>query len=80
MLIITFHNDSTGKDNVGNYNVEVRITTTPTSTARLWKGRVEGHDRSDGWQGLVQRLAWLTKLEGVEDREPAPLSPDGRYI
>jgi hypothetical protein len=72
MLIITFHNDSTGKDNVGNYNVEVLITTTPTSLARLWKGRVEGHDRSDGWQGLVTALARLTKLEDVKDREPTP--------
>ena len=51
MLIITLHNDGTGDTKTGNYNYEVFI-----NTRRIAKGRVEGHDRSLGWEGLVSAL------------------------
>lgn len=51
-LIIVFHNDSTGTDNVGNYNVSVYVNQRLIDTAR-----VEGHERKDGWRELVKKLA-----------------------
>jgi len=51
MLIITFHNDSTGNDEIGNYNVEVCI-----NTRILWRTRIENHNRKKGWQELINTL------------------------
>ena len=56
MLIVTFHNDGTGTPEVGNYNVEVLITTSPTTTRRLWWGRIEGFRRALGWEALIGDL------------------------
>jgi hypothetical protein len=56
MLIITFHNDGTGNKTVGNYDVKVYI-----NREELWAGRIEGHERKNGWQGLVRRLAEMAK-------------------
>lgn len=51
MLLITFHNDSTGTEKVGNYNVEVYV-----NYRLLWKGRVEKHKRERGWRQLLRDL------------------------
>lgn len=56
MLIVTFHNDSTGTKDVGNYNVQVLINYTV-----IWEGRVEGFRRSKGWVELVKKLAVIAK-------------------
>ena len=52
MLIVTFHNDGTGEGGRGNYNAEVFI-----NYDLLWKGRVEGHVRDEGWPALLAALA-----------------------
>ncbi len=51
-LIIVFHNDSTGTSNKGNYNV-----TTYINKRSIWTGRIEAHDRREGWEKLVKMLA-----------------------
>lgn len=58
MLIITFHNDGTGDNKVGHYNVEVSI-----NERLLWKTRIENHNRNDGWQGLIETLCNEVKIE-----------------
>ena len=61
MLIVTLHNDGTGTRDIGNYNVEVHINQT-----LLWDGRIEGHDRKEGWQKLVKLLADMVEKEHVK--------------
>ena len=56
MLIITFHNDSTGNTELAHYDVQVLITETPTQLRPIWTGRIEGHHRGDGWKQLLVRL------------------------
>jgi len=51
-LIVVFHNDSTGTDDVGNYNVSVYVNQRLIDTAR-----VEGHKRKDDWRKLIVKLA-----------------------
>ena len=51
MLIITIHNDGTGNEEFGNYNVVVKI-----NEAVIWQGRVEGHYRKWGWPDLLDRV------------------------
>ena len=48
MLTLTIHNDGTGNERVGNYDVTVK-----SNNDVLWKGRVNGHDRSHGWLALL---------------------------
>lgn len=56
-LILVFHNDSTGGETDANYNVEVMIGDgTAERTRTIAKGRVEGHDRGDGWEALTRRF------------------------
>lgn len=56
-LILVFHNDSTGGETDANYNVQVMVGDgTPARTRDIAKGRVEGHDRADGWAALVRRF------------------------
>lgn len=51
MLAITFRN--TGQtNNVANYTYTVYVNDEPIAT-----GQLAGHDRSLGWEGLVQLLA-----------------------
>lgn len=47
-LVVVFRNDGTGDLETGNYDVGVFL-----NESRLYKGRVEKHKRSTGWQGLV---------------------------
>ena len=53
MLTVTFHNDGTGNEDIGNYDVTVAVNDTI-----IWTGRVEGHYRPYGWVELVDRLAF----------------------
>ena len=52
MLTIAFRNDKTGDEITGNYDVTVTVNGLVVDRAR-----VEGHDRREGWQGLVGDLA-----------------------
>jgi len=52
MMYIRLHNDGTGDERTGNYDVEVLI-----NSILVWKGKVEGHCRTDGWRALVADLA-----------------------
>lgn len=56
MLIIRLHNDGTGSDESANYNAEVRV-----NLDTIWLGRVEGHNRADGWPTLLRLLADATE-------------------
>jgi len=57
MLILTFHNDSSGTFDIGNYDYKVYLNETPIA-----EGRVEDHKRSKGWQGLIKKLAKEVKV------------------
>jgi len=48
MLTIRFHNDGTGNEVVGHYNVTVSI-----NRRAIYDGRVEGHNRTKGWRQLL---------------------------
>jgi len=61
MLIVTFHNDSTGDVLEGNYDVKVYV-----NRNEIWSGRVEGHDRLTGWEGLLKRLAGQVKERRID--------------
>ena len=61
-LILVFHNDGTGHDTVGNYNVRVMIGDgTVEHTRDIAGGRVLNHDRLSGWEPLVRHF--------LDDRE-----------
>jgi hypothetical protein len=60
MLIIKIQNDSTGTVEVGNYRYQVLINQTVIES-----GEVKGHDRSKGWQNLVDMLV----SESVENKD-----------
>jgi hypothetical protein len=51
MLTVTFHNDGTGNEDIGNYDVTVAV-----NDEIIWTGRVEGHNRRYGWVALVDQL------------------------
>lgn len=51
MLIITFHNDGTGTEEIDNYNVGVYV-----NRGRIGQARIEGHRRSDGWEELIRQF------------------------
>lgn len=53
-LHIIVHNDLSGPDHAANYNYEVRINDDVIST-----GRITNHNRRDGWQTLLRKLAWM---------------------
>jgi hypothetical protein len=57
MLIITFHNDGTGKpiEKVGNYDVQTFV-----NKREIYRGRVEGHLRQD-WRDLI--IQWAEQLK-----------------
>ena len=56
MLIIQIHNDGTGTAEIGNYDVEVLITKSPTKLITVAAGRVQGHIRSKGWKQLLKQI------------------------
>lgn len=64
-LILVFHNDSTGGEHDANYNIQVMVGDgTAARTRTIAGGRIEGHNRPDGWKPLVQK--YLDSLpEGV---------------
>lgn len=56
-LILVFHNDSTGGEEDANYNVRVMVGDgTELRTRDIAGGRVEDHNRGDGWEALVRRF------------------------
>jgi len=56
MLIITAHNDSTGKEGLANYDCEVRV-----NHRVIWRGRVENHVRDEGFEKLLELMAVSAK-------------------
>ena len=52
MLHIRLYNDGTGDEDTGHYNYQVNI-----NYDTVGKGRIEGHNRQDGWRILVIKLA-----------------------
>ena len=53
-LILCFHNDATGNEASANYDVEVVVGDgTRTGSRTIARGRIEGHNRKDGWERLV---------------------------
>ena len=59
MLFITFHNDGTGDEDTGNYDVVVSV-----NGLELARERIEGHRRADGWRELVR---CLVEKQGPDD-------------
>ncbi len=51
MLIIAFHNDGTGNNRIANYDYTVYV-----NTSIIDSGRIEKHDRTCGWEGLLRDL------------------------
>lgn len=51
MLILLIQNDGTGTDQAANYTYEVRV-----NYHVIERGRVEGHNRKDGWRELVRLI------------------------
>lgn len=47
-LIVVFHNDSTGTEKIGNYDIDVYINQT-----KIHKSKFLGHKRHRGWRKLV---------------------------
>lgn len=64
-LILVFHNDQTDpgplRENA-NYNIEVFVGDGGVNSLSIAKGRIEHHNRSDGWEALVQRFLNERKL------------------
>jgi len=60
-LIVTARNLS-GLADISDYEVGAWINDTP-----IWKGRVEGHRRADGWAALVRRIADAYDREEKKD-------------
>jgi hypothetical protein len=58
MLIIKILNDRSGTDESANYNYGVYV-----NERRIANGRVEGHNRNDGWDVLVRRICNPDKPE-----------------
>ncbi len=52
MLIVLVHNDGTGTKEIANYDYEVRI-----NHGVIERGRVQGHNRKDGWRALIREIA-----------------------
>lgn len=51
MLIIYIHNDGTGTESSSNYDYEINV-----NLKQIAGGRIEGHNRSDGWITLLKML------------------------
>lgn len=52
MLIIKIHNDGSGNNDSANYDYTVFV-----NKKIIAEGRIERHNRNDGWKKLVARLA-----------------------
>ena len=61
MLRLIIKNDSTGDMLTGNYDYTVLV-----NDLVLAEGRLENHNRADGWQTLIARIAgheWMKMIE-----------------
>ena len=68
-LILAFINDGKGTEESSDYDIQVMVGDgTEAGTVGIYKGRVEGHPRADGWIELVERFI---KTLNDEDRERA---------
>jgi len=52
MLIVHVHNEGTWPDNTADYTYKVYV-----NREEIASGEVIGHQRSDGWQELLRRVA-----------------------
>jgi hypothetical protein len=62
MLIIKIHNDSTGTNESANYNYNGYI-----NKRCIFSGRIEGHDRKQGWIKLLHRLVIIEREKEWHD-------------
>lgn len=65
MLVIRIHNDGTGTQESSNYDWNVAVTTSPTDLMIIASGRVEGHDRRQSWDRLVEKILKIYDAEAV---------------
>jgi len=56
MLIVTFLNDNTGDENIGHYDVIVRV-----NDRIIYSTRITGYKREKGWRNLFKCL--LAEIE-----------------
>ena len=61
MLVITLRNDGTGTDESANYDYEVSVNWRPIAD-----GRIEGHNRADGWRVLALEAVAPGMLEALK--------------
>ena len=64
MFIVYVHNDGLGSDVSASYDVEVRINRNP-----LWRGKVNGHNRKDGWPALLKTIGIIAEQSGAAKGE-----------
>ena len=69
-LILVFHNDSTGSDNTGNYDVQVYI-----NQQLIEQGRVEQYSRSHGWAELVGQYLIQRDISYWSEKLLTPIAP-----
>jgi len=62
MLIVLVHNDGTCTQEIANYDYEVRI-----NHEVIEHGRIENHNRRDGWQALIREIADRHQTSVVND-------------
>lgn len=60
-LYVVFTNDGKGTQESSNYTVRTYI-----NDKKIWQGRVEGHDRSNGWMVLLQKFLTDGRGESCE--------------
>lgn len=60
MLTIRITNDKTGTDEAANYRYLVS-----TNLSLLAHGRIEGHNRADGWRALVREMVAPGMLDAL---------------
>lgn len=53
---MTVHNDGTGTQKRSNYDCVVSVTVTSKAVKRIAHARVTGHDRSQDWRTLIQKV------------------------
>jgi hypothetical protein len=62
MLIIKIQNDGTGTPEIGNYRYQVMVNDTVIES-----GEVKGHERKEGWRGLLLNLVDTSSKKELEN-------------
>ena len=62
MLIIKIQNDGSGNVKVGNYKYQVLV-----NDMVIEYGDIEGHERKEGWRGLLLNLVDTSSKKELEN-------------